>query len=359
MLLKKIDIYIIKKFLLTLFFSIITIISIAIVFDFAERLEDFLKQNLTIYQVLTQYYVYFSPYFANLFLPLFIFISVIFFTSKMALHSELIAIFTSGISFVRFLVPYIISSIFLALTGILLSNFIVPHATKKKLDFEYKYIRNPYKNLNMHIHRQISPGVILYVESYSVDNNIAYKLSVEKFKEKKLISKLYSDFAKWDSTQKKWKIFNCYIRTFTEDSSQILFYPIIDTALSFYPTMFNQRAEVIEAYDYYQLKKFIEKKILEGDENLNYYYVVLYKRFILPLSSIVLTLIGVSVSYKKRREGIGFYIGLGIALAFSYILLMQIFVNLSINANLQPLIGVSFPTFAFLIISLILLKLLR
>ncbi|MCX7955016.1 MAG: LptF/LptG family permease [Bacteroidales bacterium] len=352
MIFTRLERYIIKKFLVTFFFSIVLIMSIAIVFDFAERLDDFLEKDLSLFQIFTGYYIYFAPYFAHLFLPLFVFISVIYFTSKLTMHSELNAMFTSGISFHRLLRPYMFTATIIVILSVLLGNFIIPYSTKKKLDFEFRYIRNPYRNTSVNIHRQIEPGLLVYMENYSVDNDIAYKFSLEKFKNGKLVSKLLSDYAQWDSTTKKWRLFNCFIRNYYDTYKPIKYIATLDTLINLKPEMFNQREEITEAMDYFKLRKFIKQKQIEGDENINYYKIIELKRFINPLCAIVLTLIGISVSSRKVRGGTGLHIGLGLALSFSYIVLMQIFTNMSIGSNLPPWLGVSIPTIVYFFIAI-------
>ncbi|MBI5540548.1 MAG: LptF/LptG family permease, partial [Bacteroidia bacterium] len=179
--LKRLDVYIIKKFLGTFFYSIILIISIAIIFDFAERMDDFIDGKAPFKSIIFDYYLNFIPYFTNLFSYLFVFISVIFFTSKMAQDTEIIAILSSGVSFKRFMRPYLISAGVITILSLGLANFVIPHATKKKLEFEYKYIRNAFRNDQDHIHKQIEPGIFVYLESYSVETDMAYKFSIEKF----------------------------------------------------------------------------------------------------------------------------------------------------------------------------------
>jgi len=355
--LKLIDKYIIKKFLGTFVYSIILIISIAIVFDFAERLDDFIDGQAPFKNIIFDYYLNFIPYFTNLFSYLFVFISVIFFTSKMAQNTEIIAILGNGISFRRIMRPYFISAAIIAIFSFVLSNFIIPYSTKKKLEFEYKYVRNPYHNNEIDIHRQIKPGVFVYIENYSVENDIAYKFSIEKFEGDTLVSKLISDMAKWDSTKGCWRVTNYYVRNFKKDHDEIKSGFTIDTVLKLKPEDFKQRVEVVETMNYFRLNEFIEEKKMEGSENVDAYLVNKYQRMINPLSTFVLTLIGLSVSSRKVRGGIGMHLGIGLLLSFSYILFMQISTNMSIGGSLPPILGVSIPTIIYSIIGLFLYKL--
>ncbi len=354
---KILDLYIIKKFLGTFFYSIILIISIAIVFDFAERMDDFIDGHAPLKNIIFDYYLNFIPYFTNLFTSLFVFISVIFFTSKMAQDTEIIAILGNGISFRRLMRPYFISATIIAALSFVLSNFVIPYSTKKKLDFEYKYIRNPYRNDEMNIHKQIEPGVFAYLENYSVESDIAYKFSIEKFENGHLVSKLMSDMAQWDSTKNRWKLSNYYIRTFQKDHDVLKQGISIDTTLKLRPEDFKRRVEIVETMNYYRLNQFIDEQKLEGSENINAFMVQKYQRMISPLSIFVLTLIGLSVSSRKVRGGIGMHLGIGLLLSFSYILFMQVSTNMSIGGTLPPILGVSIPTIIFTVIGIFLYKL--
>ncbi len=344
---KRIDLYIIKKFLGTYVFSILIIISIAIVFDFAERLDDFLERKAPLEKIIFEYYLNFIPYFVNLFTPLFVFVSVIFFTSKLAQHSEIVAMISSGINFNRILYPYILSALIIAVFTWFSSNFFVPRATKKKLAFEEVYIRNPFRNHDIHIHRQIEPGIFIYMENFDVESNIAYRFSMEKFQEKSLVSKLYTDYAQWDSTTEKWRLINCFIRDYHKDREVIRKYSNLDTTINLRPEEFKRRIEFVETMDFYRLNEFIEQKRMEGDENVVNYEVVRYQRMINPLSIFVLMLIGVSVSSRKRRGGIGAHLGFGLAISFLYILFMQVSTYMAIGGSLPVWLGVSLPTIIF------------
>lgn len=353
-LIKRLDSYIIRKFLGTFVFSIIIIISISIVFDFSEHLDDFIDRHVPLKAILFEYYLNFIPYFTNLFTPLFVFISVIFFTSKMTQHSEIIAILSSGINFNRLMYPYFIAASVIALFNLVSANLWIPHATKKKLNFEERYIRNPFHNNEINIHRQIEPGTFIYMENFTVENNIAYRFSIEKFENKKLVSKLFSDYARWDTVTKKWKIFNAYIRTYSPHREDIKYYPSIDTAINLNPGEFKRRVESVEAMNYFRLNEFIAQKRMEGDERIVEYEIARLKRFVNPISIFVLTLIGVSVSSRKIRGGIGMHLGLGLGLSFSYILFMQVSSYMAIGGSLPVWLGVSLPTIIFATIALVL-----
>lgn len=350
----RLDRYIIKKFIGTFVYAVVIIIAIAVVFDFSEHLDDFLERKAPLSAIFFDYYLNFIPYFINLFTPLFVFIAVIYFTSKMAQHSEIIAILSSGVSFRRLMYPYFLSSLIIALFNFFSANFWIPDATKKKLAFEEVYIRNPYRNNDFNIHRQIEPGVFIYMENYAVEQDIAYRFSMEKFENKQLRSKLFTDYAQWDSTKHCWRLNNCVIRDYYEDREQIRQIPQLDTVINLLPEEFKRRVESVEAMNFFRLNEFIRQKRLEGDERIVEYEIYRLKRYINPLSIFVLALIGVSVSSKKVRGGIGMHLGIGLALSFSYILFMQVSTYLSIGGSIPAWLGVSIPTIIFAGIALLL-----
>lgn len=354
---KKLDSYIIKKFLGTFFYAIALIIVIVIIFDISEKIDDFLERHAPLSQIIFVYYLNYIPYFVNLFSPLFTFIAVIYFTSRMASNTEIIAILSSGISFSRMLRPYIISAVFLALLSFTLSNFIIPHANKRRMEFELKYIRNVRHTNEMNIHMQINPGVYIYAEHYDAEpNNTAYHFSIEKFNSNGLYYKLISDAAKWDSTKGSWVIENYFVRTINGMKESIKNGRTLDTIINLKPTDFLEDKMDIETLDYRELDNFINKEKLKGSENLLYYQLEKHKRIAFPFATVVLTLIGVSLSSRKMRGGIGFHLGTGITLSFAFILFMQIATTFTTNGNLPAYISVWIPNVIFGALSWYLLK---
>jgi lipopolysaccharide export system permease protein len=354
--LKKLDKYIIGKFLGTFFYSLILIITIVVIFDISEKIDDFIVKAAPLKAIIFDYYFNFIPYFANLFSALFTFISVIFFTSKLAGDSEIIAILSSGVSYKRLMVPYLISAIILTILSFTLINWIIPPANKKRLEFEEKYIRVRYHYNNKNIHKQISPGVFVYMESYNNIHNISYHFSIEKFENGKLKSKLLSDYAQWDTTLNKWRVTNCIIRQITDSIEIVTHKKHIDTAINLYPSDFERRKNIVEAMNYNELKQFIKEEKMIGSDNVTLWEIEQNKRFAFPFSTIILTIIGASLSSRKRRGGIGVNIGVGIFLAFTYIMFMQISTVLATNANINPILAVWIPNISYSIIALWLFK---
>jgi len=353
---QKLDWYILKKFLGTFFFTLSLILLIVIIFDVSEKIDDFLEHELSIKTIIFDYYLNFIPYFGNLFSPLFIFISVIFFTSKMANDSEVIAILNSGMSFSRFLRPFIIASIILGTLSFLLGNFIIPPSNSKRIDFENKYLRNKYYSNKKNIHIQILPNQYIYMQSYNSKREIGYKFTIEKFNDNKLISKLKSDYAQYDSINNVWQINNYEIREF-KDEKQIIKKGIrMDTTINLHPSEFTKRKSLVETMNFFELNNYIKREEMRGSEQLISHKIEKHKRIAFPFSSIILTLIAVAIASRKIRGGIGMHLGIGIIIAFTYILFMQISTTFAINSNLDPKLSVWIPNFLYVILSLVLLN---
>jgi len=355
--LKKIDIYIIKKFLGTYFFAILIIISIAVVFDVSEKVEDFIEKSAPFKAIVFDYYMNFIPYFANLFSSLFTFIAVIFFTSKMAYNTEIIAILSSGVSFRRMMYPYFISALVIALLSFVLMAYVIPPANATRKDFEYKYIRNPIRNTDKDIHRQIEPGLFIYMKSYNTSNDIGYKFSMERFENGTLKSKLISDYVKWDSTIAKWTIRNYYIRDIDSLSEKITTGAKIDTALNMFPEEFKRMKNFTETMNLPQLNTYIDQQYMQGADNVVELLIDKYQRFAYPFSTFILTLIGVSLSSRKVRGGMGMHIAFGLLLSFSYILFMRFTMMFAISGSMNPLFAVWLPNVIYAIISVFLYRL--
>ncbi len=355
--LKTIDLYIIKKFLGTFFFAISLILAIVVVFDLAEKIEDFIEHDVSLYEIVFVYYINFIPYFANLFSSLFIFISVIFFTSKLTSNSEIVAILSSGISYQRLMLPYFYSALILAIISFLLTSYVIPNANKDRIDFELKYIDGAKGYSKRNVHKQILPGVYAYLESYDNYRNRGYKFALEKFEDSKLSSKLIANRIDWDSTTQKWKLSTYYIRNYSNDSTkkdEIIEGNQLDTTLNMHPKDFRRRLKSIETLNADELDIFIEEQTMKGDDNLEAYKVEKYRRLAFPFSTFILTLIGVSLSTKKKRGGIGINIAVGIALSFIYILFMQVFSELAKANSMPAMVAVWIPNILFLAVGVFL-----
>lgn len=350
--LRKLDWYIIRKFIGTFVYSIILIITIAVIFDLAEKIDDFIESHAPLKLIVFDYYLNFIPYFAILYSHLFTFIAVVFFTSKLAYRSEIIAMLSSGISYRRLLWPYLVAATMIVVFSYTFVNFVVPRATKIRLDFEEHYIHShPVSYDYRNIHRQIMPGVVIYMESYSNISNTGYNFSIEKFEEGRLKSKLFAEYMIWDSVKNKWTIRNYYIREINDKGEKIIKGNSIDSSLNIYPEDFRRRDNVVEAMDLIELNKFIKQQELQGAENIDTYRIEKYKRLAQPFSTYILTVIGLCVSSRKSRGGTGLHIGIGMGFCFSYIVFMQFTSQFAIGGTLNPIFAVWLPNIIYAIIA--------
>ncbi|RLD45379.1 MAG: hypothetical protein DRI89_01325 [Bacteroidetes bacterium] len=351
-----IDKYIIKKFLGTFIYAISLLILIVVVFDVSENLDSFIKNEAPLKAIIIDNYLNFIPYFINLFIYLFTFISVILFTSKLAGDTEIVAILSSGISFRRLLLPYLIASIILAVFSFYLGNFLIPKTNHTRRVFKNTYMGKLAKDNDRNIHLQISPGTFVYVETYNSEHQVGYKFSLEKFQEQQLVYKLMADRISWDTSINKWKLKNFYIRTI-DSSGQHLFKGVeMDTVLAIKKTDLYTIKEEFEEMNLYELNDFITSEKSKGSIAYKKYEIEKHKRIAGPAAVIILTFIGVALSSRKVRGGIGMHLGAGLGLTFSYILLLQMTTVFSVSGSLSPLMAAWLPNILYSLIGLYLLK---
>lgn len=355
--LKIIDVYIIKKFLGTFFLSISLILAIAVVFDISEKIDDFIENGATLKKIVFDYYLNFIPYFAVLFSSLFTFIAVIYFTSRMANNTEIIAILNSGMSFSRLLRPYFISAIVIAALSFYLNDQVIPHANKVKLAFEEEFVHKaPRRFSQRNFHRQIEPGIYVYLERYSTNTKIGYNFSLEKFENNKLVSKLFADQIRWDTAVDKWSLRRYYQRDINGMHETLSSGRRKDTALSIVPADFARRLNVVETMDLKELDIFIKQQKMQGETNVKSFQIERHKRLSFPFSTLILTFIGVAVSTRKARGGIGIQIALGVIISFTYILFMQFSSQFAIGGLLSVQLAVWLPNIIFVIVAFFLFR---
>lgn len=353
---KILDWYIIKKFLGTFFYSIALLIVIVIVFDISEKIDAFVKNHAPLHLILFQYYVNFIPYFINLFIYLFTFISVVFFTSRLAANTEIIAILSTGISFRRLLIPYLISAVFLAVLSFYMGNFLIPITNQGMRKFMDKYVDKPPVNNKRNVHIQIAPNTFAYVETFNPVRNTGYRFSLEKYDGIRLIYKLNASTIQKDTTDHQWILYNYWGRTISADGEQHIFSGRkMDTTLALNPRDLYKVRHRFDEMNLFQLNGFIEAEKAKGSMAYRRYEVEKYKRLAGPVAIIILTLMGMALSSRKTRGGIGLHLGIGITLAFSYIVLMQVSTVFSTQGNLDPSIGAWVPNVIFFFISIYLL----
>ena len=355
---KRIDKYIIRKFLGTFFFSIVLILTIAVVFDFAEKIDNFMEKEAPVKAIIFDYYFNFIPYFATLFAPLFVFISVIFFTSKMAVNTEIIAILNSGMSFRRMMWPYLISAVVIAVFAFLLTNFIIPRANLKRMDFEDKYYRSASRKVTVeNIHRMVFKNIYVFMGSYNPISQRGQNFTIERFNDEgKLESKLSSPTVVFDTATNKWSAMNYILREITDEKEIITRGEQLDTTLTIKPSDFSRDPGFVGTMTYKELDDYISLLQLQGSDELKLFLIEKHRRFSNPFAVFILTLIGVSLSSRKVRGGIGMNIGIGLILSFSYILFLQFASQFSLKGNLNPMLAMWIPNILYTFIALTLYK---
>lgn len=351
---KLIDGYIIGKFIGTYFYSIILIISISIVFDVNENLAKFTANNAPLKAIVFDYYANFVPYFANLFSPLFVFIAVIFFTSKLAGNSEIIAMLACGMSFKRLLKPYMISAALISVLNFYLGGYIIPKGTIIRHDFETLYKNNKKNTSASNVQLQVGKGVIAYIQQYDDVRKTGYGFSLDKFENKKLVSHMTANVIRYDTisdSRYHWKAFNYKIRELKGMREHITSGNEIDTTIMMEPMdlVFSKGQQ--ETFTNPELQRYITKQQDRGSSNVVQYQVEYHKRIASCFASFILTVIGASLSARKRKGGMGLYLGIGLALSFSYILLQTVSATFAINANTPPMLAAWIPNILFFFIA--------
>ena len=351
---KRLDWYIIKKFLGYYFFSIALIISISIVFDFNENLAKFTEYHAPAKAIIFDYYANFIPYFANLFSALFVFVAVILFTSKLAGNSEIIAILASGVSFKRLLRPYLITCIMLSALSYVLSAYVIPHGTVVRQNFETMY-KNKKKNTSAeNVMLQVDKGTIAYIQHYDNNQKRGYGFSLDKFENKKLVSHLTAMDAQYDTisdSKYHWTLSNWKIRELRGLREHITSGTKRDTIIQMEPTDLVYSKGQQETFTNPELKEYIGKQRNRGNGNVVQYEVEYHKRIASSFASFILTTIGLSLSSRKRKGGMGMYLGMGLALSFGYIMLQTVSSTFAINANTPPILAAWIPNIIFAIVA--------
>lgn len=351
---KILDWYIIKKFIGTYFFSILLIISIAIVFDINENLEKFAQYHPPLKAIVFDYYANFVPYYTNLFSPLFVFIAVIFFTSKLAGNSEIISMLAAGVSFKRLMRPYMISCVIISLVTFYLGAYVIPHGTVIRQNFETIYKNKKRNTAAENVQLQVGKGVIAYIQHY--DNNIkrGYGFCLDKLEDKKLVSHLTATEVQYDTisdTKYNWKVYNWKIRTLKGLKEHIVSGMEKDTVIHMEPTDLVYSKGQQETLTSPQLKEYIEKQKERGSGNVVQYEVEYHKRIASSLASFILTTIGLSLSARKRKGGMGMYLGMGLALSFGYIMLQTISATFAIKGGMPAMLAAWIPNLIFIIVA--------
>lgn len=353
---KIIDSYLLKKMLGTVVFAITLLMTVVIVFDMSENIQRFLNHNVPWKEVVTGYYLNFIPYFINLFIPLFTFISVIWFTSKLSTRNEIISIFDNGISFNRMLVPYVTGAAIIMVLSLILANFIVPSTNKKLNEFKYQYFGRRGGS-SVYLHVKNSKNSYVFVERWDKMENIGYNFTYEEFDSARIRKKISAQTINYDEKNQQWQLHRYLKREITPDNEERIYRgEEFDTVLNILPRNLYQDAYVTETMSYRELRQFIREEKMRGSSLLANYQIEQHKRIANSLGILIMTLLAVSVSCRKTTRGVGVHIFIGIGLVFTFIFLQQISTVFSVSGGLPPVLGTWIPNIIFLLITIVMLK---
>jgi len=354
---KILDSYLLKKMLGSVLFSISLLMVIVVVFDVSENIQRFLSHNVPLKEIIFGYYFNFIPYFINLFIPLFTFISVIWFTSKLSSRNEIISIFDNGISFNRMLVPYVTGAVIIMMLSLILSNFIVPNTNRKLNHFKYEFFgRRSVSTSYQHVKN--SKNSYVFLERWDKLADMGYNFTYEEFYENAIKKKISAQTIDYDEEQRIWHLHN-YIRREIMDNGEeyIVTGEEMDTVLNLRPMNLYQDAYISETMSYTELRQFIKEEKMRGSSLLANYQIEQHKRLANPLGILIMTLLGLSVSCRKNTRGVGVHIFIGMGLAFTFIFLQQISTVFSVSGGLPPILGTWLPNLIYLAITIVMLKL--
>jgi len=350
------DRYIIRKFIGTYLLSLALIAVVVIIFDLSEKIDDFVEKDAPLRAIVFDFYLNFIPYIVNMFSSLFVFITVIMFTSKMASNSEIIAILSGGMSFRRLMYPYFISATFICAVSLALNLFVIPPANARRLQFEEQYVRSPYYNSNRNMHYQVNAGTFVYMESFTTWNNTANKFSIEAFSGDRMTSKTTAENAKWNDEQQNWELVKYVKRTLHDEGETLERGDKTSLVIDLNAEDLKHRHNFTESMSYAELNGYIAQLEQRGDKSVKFALIEKNKRISVPFSVFVLALIGVSLSSRKVRGGIGLKIGIGVALSFSYILFLR-FSEMFVHAGtLSPAIALWLPNVLYAVVAVVLYR---
>lgn len=373
---KLLDWYILKRFLSTFFFVVLILLAVITVIDLTEKMDKFAKAQLKAGQI-AMYYLDFVPWIGSLITPITIFIATVYVCARMAGHTEIVAILSSGVSFRRFIVPLFIGAAVVAAISFVLNGWIIPDSNKSRLAFELQYIKNKYYFDQRNIHMQVAPDTYLYMQSYNNNNQTGYHFTLERFEDNRLIEKLYARRIEWDSTTQKWKLRNWTVRKIDAifektanpeklidhpGSSQVTFADSLmsgdatDTTLVIHPKEFENDYRKYDGLTLNELNDYIRTLRERGSTGVEVYEVEKYTRYSAPVTIFILVFMGAIVSSRKSRGGTGVQIALGFLLSFIFILFFTLFRTFAESGSLPPAVSVWIPNLIFGIISIAMYK---
>jgi lipopolysaccharide export system permease protein len=350
------DWYILKKFLIAFVYVVLILVTIICVIDFTEKSDDFIRAGISYGKVFTDYYANYAPYIANMLSPISIFIATVFVTARLATHTEIIAMLSSGVSFMRIMVPYLIGSIIVGIFIFIMIGWVIPNSNKDRIAFENQYLNRQFTFNGQNVHMKIAPNDYAYLESYNNSLNTGYQFTLESVEGQKLKSKLKSRMITWLPEKKKWMMDEYSIRVIDGEKETLYYGTNKDTLINLSPDDFSNSNMLHETFTLTELNEYILKLQEQGAENIEVYLTEKYERFTYPFAIIILTMIGVIAAARKTREGAGFQIAFGFLLAVIYILFVLISQSFSNIGSMGPLLASWIPNIIFSIIGLIMYK---
>lgn len=349
---KILDRYILKKFLSSYIFVVLILIAVTVVIDITEKSDDFLRHQLTFRQI-GRYYVDFIPWIANLVTPITVFIAAVFVTSKMASHTEIVAILSGGVSFRRMLVPYFIGAILIAAVSFYLNGWVIPNSDKSRVAFLVEYTRKPYNFNQNNIHLKIAPESYMYLRNYNNHSKVGHQFTLETVRDHEMHQKLTARRVSWNEELEKWRIQDWTLREFDGRNEYISHGKVLDTLLNITPKDFESSKYMEQTLTIKELNSTITLLKSRGADNVETYVVEKYMRYMSPFAIIILVFIGVIVSARKSRGGAAFQIALGFLIAFVFIICFMLGREFALKSVVSPLLGVWMPNIIFTVVSLL------
>ena len=347
---RTLDRYIVGKFLGHYIFAIAMIIVVVVVFDYVEKIDDFTEMHAPLSAIIFDYYLNFIPFFINQFSGLFTFIAVIFFTSKLAYQTEIVAMLSGGMSFRRLMWPYFIGASIITALSLTLSLWVIPVSQRDCVAFEQKYIRRRQRDqYDRHLYRQIEPGTFAYIRGFSKHSSVASFFALESYDGSTLRGSLEASEVKFDPQSKRWSASRYVTRTFDERGvERFTQHRNLDTLINLDVVELGRLTEFLTTMNIVELNHFLDQQRAKGSDAIRQIEVEHHARYAYPLGTFILTLIGVSLSSRKVRGGTGLHIGVGIALCFSYIMLNRVFEEFAKGGGLPTMLAVWLPNIIFL-----------
>lgn len=350
------DKYLIKNLLITYVFASLMITLIICMIDYTENLDDFIKRKAPAKEIIFDYYFNLIPYWINFLSPLMVFIATVFFTSRIAARTEIVAMLSTGISFGRIILPYLVGAFFLSVISFYVVGWVLPKANTVKNKFAVTYLKDQFYFSDRNVHLTIAPDVYAYMESYNNVSMTGNKFTLETIRGNRLMQKLSAEKIEWNPKTEKWKLQNYKVRTLADMGEQLTYGVEMDTTLNLKPKDFENTYKLFETFTLPELNDHIDLLISRGSDGLEVYQIEKYTRFTQPFAIMILTAIGVIVSARRSRRGIGLQIALGFFLAFAYILFYLLSKGIAETGNINTLLAVWLPNIIFSLIGIILYK---